>query len=470
MRVEGIVGGIVLALAVVQPRHLGAQSCGPEELGPRAECGRITVFEDRARESGRKIEVHYVVLRAEQPVGKEPVFMFAGGPGGASRELADLVNGPYQGVRKQRDVVLVDQRGSGLSNPLICPTAAAEHPQVAFGHVFDPAVMRGCRSTLETHADLNLYTTEIAVLDIDEIRARLGYGRVIVWGASYGSRLAQAYARRYPANTIAVVLDGVVSFDFHAPATYARSLQTAVERVFADCRAWRACRDSFPSVEGDFAALLAKVQAGPVSARVARSAGDSGVEVRLSAGDFGYAVRGIMYSSRGARALPGLIHRAARTGDLSGFAQRYWERVVNFGTFADGLHFSIFCAEDVPFIADGEIAGLTAGTFLGSYLLDEYRDGCRDWVRAPVGPRIQEPLSGDVPVLLVSGWFDPVTPASYAERVAATLPRSRHILVRNEAHGSTFGCARPAVIHALTEGTLEGLPSVCDGVTNLWSR
>ena len=464
-------GRVVGTLAVVLAFASGtaAQACPAAELGPRAECGSLVVLEDRSVSSGRRIEVHYVVLKAERPAGREPVFLFAGGPGGAGRDLAELANGPFAQVRRDRDVVLVDQRGTGRSNPLICETAAATDPQVAFGHVFHPEILRACRHRLESRADLTRYSTEAAVADIDEIRSHLGYDRVLLWGASYGTRLAQGYLRRYPARVVAVVLDGVVSLDFKAPETYARSLQTAVDRLFEDCRAWPVCRDSFPTLDRDFAALVDRVRAGPVSATVRRPAGQGVATVLLAAGDFGYAVRGLLYNARGARALPGMIHRAARSGDLSEFAQRYWERVVNFATFADGLHFSIFCAEDVPFIQESEIPGLVANTFIGRYLLDEYRGGCREWPRAEVDRVIHDPVVAAVPVLLLSGWFDPVTPASYGDKVAATLSRSRHLLVRNEAHGSGFGCARPAVLHVLTTGSLEGLPDVCDGAANLWS-
>jgi pimeloyl-ACP methyl ester carboxylesterase len=165
-----------------------------------------------------------------------------------------------------------------------------------------------------------------------------------------------------------------------------------------------------------------------------------------------------------------MIAQADSSGDLSAFAQRYWGRAADFGDFADGLHFAIFCAEDTQFIEEREIAGLVKGTFMGTYLIDEYRNVCRDWVTAPVGPRVREPLRTPIPTLLVTGWFDPVTPPETAERVARELPVHQVLLIRNEAHGSSLGCARPAVLYFLDKATLDGIPPVCDGVTSLWSR
>ena len=166
-----------------------------------------------------------------------------------------------------------------------------------------------------------------------------------------------------------------------------------------------------------------------------------------------------------------MIRRADSTGDLSPFAQRYWNRAAGFvGNFADGLHFAVFCAEDVRFIAAADVPPSTSTSFLGSYLLNEYRTVCADWVQAPVGSRIEEPMRMSAPTLLLSGWFDPVTPPEVADRVARNLPNSRHLVIRNEAHGSGFGCARPATLHVLINGTLDGLPSVCEKVSTLWDR
>jgi len=467
MRVRGLTGlGLVAWIVVGRVDKPGP--CPTNAYGPRAECGTLSVLENRAAPSGRRITINYVVLRAAGPTRAAPLFLFGGGPGQGSTELSGVANGPLAPIREIRDVVLVDQRGTGGSNGLLCPTDVIANPPVAFGHVFDPAVFRRCRTDLAARADLTLYTTDRAIEDVDDVRAALGYDSVLVWGASYGTRMAQAYMRRYPSRVVAAVLDGVVPFDFHAPATYARTLQGSLDRVFADCQAWPACRDSFPKLPEEFAGLVARLKSGPVSATVRTKDGKSS-PVELSAGDFGYAVRGMLYGSRGARELPGVVHRAAVSGDLSPFAQRYWGRAADFADFADGLHFSVFCAEDIPYIQDKEIPDLTKGTFLGEYLIDEYRGGCREWVRAPVGKDIFQPVTAPITTLLFSGWFDPVTPPQFGAEVASHLPKSRHLVIRNEAHGSEFRCALPAALYFLTKETLDGLPDVCGGVTNLWS-
>ncbi len=437
------------------------------ENGPRARCATIEVPEDRTRPDGRRIGLAVAVLEAARPGGREPVVFFGGGPGGGSIELAELANGPYAEVRKTRDVLLVDQRGTGGSNGLLCRIDLSARPALAFGHLFNPEVFRRCRDSLATHADLRFYGTERAVEDLEDLRVRLGYDRLVLWGGSYGTRMAQAYLRRHPDRVAAVVLDGVVPFDFRAPSGYARSLQDALDRVVDDCLRAPRCRGSFPDPAQDFDQIVERLRRGPVAARIRMGQGRE-ADVQLSLGDFGYAVRGLLYSAANARELPAQLHEAATSGRLDVFAQKYWQRAAEFDAFADGLHLTVFCSEDVPLIPEGQVDSLTSGAFIGRYLIDEYRTACDGW---PIGERpadFEQPMTAPAPVLLLSGWFDPVTPSRTGEAVARLLPNSRHLVVRDEAHGAGFRCARRAVLHVLVKATLEGLPGVCRGVMGLW--
>lgn len=466
MRSSIVAWGMLFAVA----QGAGAQSLAPcpgASFGPRAECGTLPVWENRATQSGRKIDLRYVVLRAARPSGREPVFLFAGGPGEAGTGLASGANGPMAPVREIRDIILIDQRGTGGSNPLSCPSDIIVHPELAFGHIFDPALFRKCKADLAQRAELSLYTTEIAAEDVDELRASLGAARVILWGGSYGTRLAQAYMRAHPANVVAAVLDGVVPFDFRAPLDYAANTQQSLDRLFADCRASAGCSADNPGLPAAFGRLLARVRAGPVAVTVRRSDGRE-VPAQLSAGDFAYAVRGLLYSTDNSRKLPVMMRRADSTDDLSPFAQAYWLRAAAISGLALGMHLAVYCGEDTRFITDGEAAKAGEGTFTGRYIMDEYRNACRDWAPAPVGAHARDPVTAPIPTLLISGWFDPVTPSAVAERVAASLPNHRHLIIRTSGHGSGGGCALPATLHVLVTGTLEGLPAVCPQARSLW--
>jgi pimeloyl-ACP methyl ester carboxylesterase len=283
------------------------------------------------------------------------------------------------------------------------------------------------------------------------VRATLGYDQIAIYGGSYGTRLGQAYIRRYPDRVRSAVLDGVVPLDVNVLVTMAKSLERAIDRVvYADRKTGVA-----------FTSLLERFDRGPIDATVMLSDGRP-VPVRMSKQDFLYAVRGILYQPAAADRLPEWVRQSARTGRVDVFAQRYWQRARRMqATLAHGLHLSVDCAEDVPFSSEEEVRRQTEGTAIGRYLFDEYANACKLWPSTPVPADWRTPVTGSVPVLLLSGELDPATPPEFGERVARSLPLSRHIVVPGGAHGSAADCPLPAVLHVLKEGTLERLPDVC---------
>jgi pimeloyl-ACP methyl ester carboxylesterase len=446
-----VLGAIALTSCSTQPPHRPALILQPCTLARDlpAECGTVTVPEDRANPEGRSIAVRVAVLRGDAPGAA--VFLLAGGPGQASTSMAPVATGWMQPLRSTMDIVMVDQRGTESAHPLACPADVERDPAGSFGQVLYLDVLRACREAFEGHLDATKYTTEHAAADLDEVRDRFGYGQISLFGGSYGTRLAQAYIRRYPSRVRSAVLDGVVPLDVNVLLMMARSVQQALDRVTrTDSRSAAA-----------LTSVLRRFDRGSIEASVTRPDGRA-VGVRMSRQDFLYAVRGILYQPAGAAELPALLREAARTGRVDVFAQRYWMRARRMqATIAHGVHLSVDCAEDVPFASEADIERETAGTVMGRWLYDEYARACRLWPSVPAAPDARAPVSAQVPVLLVSGRFDPVTPPDFGERVARSLPRSRHIIAPGGAHGSAAGCARPAVLHVLREGTLDGLPEVC---------
>lgn len=452
---QGAARSTAIAVAPLGP-------CGPQRAASyaSAECGAIRVFENRRTKQGRTIDIAFARWRAETQPAAGAVFFLAGGPGGWGAGVARSAEGWASPLRATMDLVVVEQRGTWFSHALHCARDVEAQPAIGFGHIFDPAWVKACRALLERTADLRLYTTELAAEDLDEVRATLGYERISVYGESYGTRLAQTYMRRYPERTRAVVLDGAMPFDVKVPLTYASTAQDALDRVIDDCASRPACRKAHPNLRADFSRVMDRFQAGPVKTFVSPPA-RSPVPVLLSRGDFGYAVRGILYRQDLLRELPGWISQGA-SGELSSFAQQYWERSLAFSrTFAMGLHFSVLCAEDVALIGDDEIEAAAARTFLGRYVIDEYRAACALWPAAAVSPDFRRPVTGAVLTLVISGAFDPVTPPAFGDRIAKALSNARHLVSPVGAHGSVFGCPRAAALHVLKTGTIAGMPDDC---------
>ncbi len=437
--------------------------CEDEELGPRAFCGHLEVAENADLPQGRKISLEIVVLRAAESSGLEPVFMLAGGPGQSATDLTRLAEKPFAEVSKVRDFVFVDHRGSGGSNPILCQTDTEAHPELAFGQLFDPDHVAECLEAAEQHADVTLYTSRHAVRDLEAVRKWLGYGKVLLWGGSGGTRTGFVYLREYPASIAGALFDGVVPTDFAAPSGFAPAAQRALGRVFEDCGNQTSCAAAYPELRKEFEKVLGLFARGPVATSFEAESGTT--TVRMHRNDFAYTIRGILYNAGRTASLPAMIHRAAQTGDLSAFAEVHWRRDAAVRpSIAFGVHFAVYCAEDIPFIDWERIAGPTRKSFLGRYLLDQYGDACKAWRSNPEPAEFTRPVTSDAPVLMVSGYYDPSTPDGVADRAAEHLSNTRHVVARNEGHNASFGCARPLAIEFLKRGTLEGLGPACEGV------
>ena len=285
--------------------------------------------------------------------------------------------------------------------------------------------------------------------------------RYLLWNEKARRIRGSRKCRRRSESTL---VHDTTHYDAHTPRDTVEvppAKQRGTPRRNSQTRTTNPCRDAYPNLTQDFQALLARLDRGPVSARVRSRTGET-VSVTMTKDDFAYAVRGILYSENGVAEMPTLIHGAASSGDFSELAQRDWVRAVTLGrSIARGVHLSAFCAEDVAYVTDADVEAASAGTFMGRYLIDEYRRACSLWPRAPIAADFRTPLTARVPVLLLSCRCDPVTPPEFAVRVARSLPLVRHVVAPGGAHGVAGDCPRPAVLHVLMQGTLEGMPVVC---------
>lgn len=400
-----------------------------------AQCGSHEVWEDRVARKGRRITLNLVVIPAQDGSRREdPVFYLAGGPGAAATAG---IPGNYRilgAVNRSRDLVFIDVRGTGGSHPLRCPLLDdSASLQVYFDDLFQEPYVRDCQARLD--ADVSLYTNPIAMDDLDEVRAGLGYRQINLFGASGGTRAAQVYMKRHPSSIRAAVLHGVVPMDAEIPLAAPRAMEQAMQALLARCAGDTACRLAYPRLGADWEAAKAAFASGPVRAVITdRRTGRSG-EVRMSQGVFADGIRHIMYSVEAARSLPEMIHRASR-GDFGLFAER--ELLTRLGyqnILAYGAYLSYTCAEDLAFVTEDDVRRATDGTFLGDYRVRRQLAACRLWPRGKgVDADYQQPVRSATPTLLLSGDVDVATPAADGERVARHLSRSRHVVFPNQSH------------------------------------
>src|SRR3954468_9896257 len=230
-------------------------SCKIAEGPPDAYCGTYRVFENRAAASGRTIDLKIVVAPALRRDPKpDPLFIFEGGPGGGAATLASQRIPMFRHFQTDRDIVLIDQRGTGESNPLDCAADADDDDDLSSVDEYPVQRFRTCLEQLQ--ADTSFYTTSLAMDDIDDVRRYLGYERINLWGGSYGTRAALVYLKQHEASVRAVVLDGVAPPDMRIPLYMARDGQRALDRVLDDCeKDTSGCAKAYPGLRKTVAAL-----------------------------------------------------------------------------------------------------------------------------------------------------------------------------------------------------------------------
>jgi pimeloyl-ACP methyl ester carboxylesterase len=432
--------------------------CHIKDLEREARCGTLSVPEDPANAGGKKIEIAFVVIPAKARY-KEPdaVFVMAGGPGQSARAIAAPISKVFSASNARRDLVFIDQRGTGNSNGFKCKTEDRSLPlseQLNINRQI--AVTNACKDKLP--GDARYYITSTAVKDYDAVRAHLGYPQINLWGGSYGTRAALEYTRQFPAAVRTLMLDGVAPASMMLPVSMAIDSNTALLSLVEACEKDAVCSKQQPALREKITQLFSDKPAplefsNPFTGKRETHT----VDPMLIA----QAMRSPLYAPPLASALPYVILQAAQgNGDplmaLSG----------SFGPGSDddfsiGMHLSVVCAEDIDRIDDAALAS-TRGTLFGSRYAQQYRRMCAGWPRGTVPASFYQPLKGNVPVLILSGGLDPVTPPRHGEQVAKWFEGAQHLIAPNQGHiVSGAPCAADLLHKFIKSAGKERLDGAC---------
>jgi pimeloyl-ACP methyl ester carboxylesterase len=477
LRIAAIVAVLaIVAFRLVQARReLASRPAGKETLALApcqqahpfqasriaASCGTLQVPEDHDRPGGRTLGLRVAVIRAEASgKARDPIFFLAGGPGQAASEIYPAVADAFTRAGRNRDVVLVDQRGTGGSGRLDCsdlsmPDAVDRSEQAEL------RLVEACGAKLAAGADLARYRSEDFARDLDAVRAALGVEQVNLVGGSYGTRMALVYARRHPERVRTMVLDGVAPFEMAIGAAFERDAQRALDLMATRCRADAACQQAFPDPLGDLAALLSDLARQPRLLSLRDPLSGAPRQVTLDAATVRRLVFLLSYAPETVSLLPALI-REARRGDPGPLATLGLTagRDVQ-ATISRPLQLAVLCAEDVPRFPPPDPPGGPV-PYLGRSVRDAFAGACRRFPHGTAPAGFGEPAALDVPTLLLSGEADPVTPPAWAELAARHLPRSRLLTLAGQAHGNLSRGCMPKIIDRFIEaGRLDGLDTAC---------
>jgi|tagenome__1003787_1003787.scaffolds.fasta_scaffold20989369_4 pimeloyl-ACP methyl ester carboxylesterase len=387
--------------------------CAIAELTGHARCGFVSVPENRAKPRGRPIKLNVIILPATAKETLPPLFDIDGGPGLADTKNAGFYLTAGGAYRAHRPIVMIDQRGTGASNPLNCPELSG--PAADYQPMYPPAAVARCRRVLERKADLTQYGTEAAVADLDAVRQALGYDRIDLAALSYGTTVALRYMGAHPERVRVAVLMSVAPPSAMPPREHAVAAERALKLLFARCAADSSCRSHF-SPDAD----LAKALAGLPSLRGAPTPAV-----------FAEKIRSLMYAPSTARMIPHILHQAA-VGDLAPFSAA--TKSSGALSYSDGMYLSVTCSESFGHFDYARAAAAARKTRFGDYRLAQQRAACTEWPKARVSRAFFAPVRAKSAVLIISGNLDPVTPPKWGAEVAAYLPNARQVIIAESGH------------------------------------
>jgi pimeloyl-ACP methyl ester carboxylesterase len=465
-----MVAGLLLAAAPAQARMLGEVEFEPCVLTspgmPRpteAQCATVTVPENPAEPGGRTIDLALAWIPVEGEAEPDPVLMLAGGPGQSAREAYPAIASAFSDINRSRHILLLDQRGTGGSNLLACPMDEEEEATMGLEE-FQPEQLReftqACIDTLEEKADLRYYSTREAVFDLEFVRRAVGAEQVNLVGVSYGTRVAQQYAKDHPERTRSVILDSVVPPGLPLGAEHARNLEDALETHFQRCRETPACAEALGDPDARLDELAARLRNGELApVRYRDPTSGEWREETPTYGHLAAVLRMYAYSPLTASVLPLVVQRAHQ-GDYAGLMAMARMLVRDLGgQMAMGMHNSVMCTEEAE---DLQVRAEDEGTVLGAQLVEFMVAQCELWPRGERPANFRDPLTGDIPVLLVSGEYDPVTPPRYGDEVAAALDNARHLVLPGQGHSLiTTGCMPKLAAQFLESADPAALDASC---------
>ena len=448
---------IAAALAAAMPFPARAQTielnecrinAGPAYPGIKARCGRFVRPEDPSRPDGPSLDLHVAVVPAlSLEPASDAVVPIAGGPGQASTNFYAATSSAFEKLRRNRDIVLLDQRGTGQSARMDCDV----DDDIVQGRLTDEQTREAAEECLEALPhDPRFFTTSIAVTDLEALRVALGYSAFNVYGISYGTRVAQHFARRYPESTRTVILDGVVPPQMALGPAIAPEAQKALDAIFARCAEDAPCAERFPDLAERFAVLKTTLEQGAVSVTLPHPA--TGALEALDFGDqeLATSVRLLSYHPSTVALIPFLLDQAAR-GNYVPLAAQFLSISSSLSdSLSIGMHNAVACTEDAPFFAgEGVSNEELQATYIGPVLLDALNTICSVWPAGVIDDDFKVPLSSDSPTLLLSGEADPITPPDYASRAAVDLSLAYLHTGELQGHGQAQRGCMPDVMARL---------------------
>lgn len=424
----------------------GLAPCHVKGVSRRAFCGHVTVPLDYAMPSdadGNTIDIFVALLPAQATSRRgDPFVLLAGGPGQAASDMGVLAARAFDNIWRRRDILLIDQRGTGRSHPVKCgmPDGAPDMEAAV-------AAVAACRA--DADVDVSHFTLEADIHDMDRVRDALGYETLNLWGVSYGTRTAALYYRRYGSRVRSLVLDGVAPPDLPLFLTAPAAAERAKRKLAEACAEQPACADTFGDLNAAIDRLVDRARAGELSFDGIDPLSGAPLAFTMTEMIAVEAVRSVLYQPDAAVTLPFAVTEADR-GNLLPLIAGLMAGAGLADSMYLGATLGILCGEEVA--RTGADAARAAGrdSFAGDTYYRTWKAYCDVWdYRIPgrdLPGDIGAPIGGDVPALILSGELDPITPPGQGDHMARGFPNSRHIVVPAAGHNTSHMACMPDLI------------------------
>lgn len=460
--VVGVAAGSAAAATIPVTSELGLRvhPCTQGRHKVAALCGTFGVFENRAAHSGKVIQLALAVLKAAHP-SRDAIALIEGGPGlGAVADaaaIADAQDPVLAPFKNDYDVVFVDNRGMGSSNPTRCNIAPYGDMPAYFLQIWPSSILSACYRRYSATSDPSAYNTNNAVDDLDDVRAALGYRKLLLYGGSYGSFFSFVYIRRHPEQVRLAVLEGILAPHFEPLPGAPDAAQTAIDDLARKCSNDPSCSRHFPNFMLQFQAVLRRFQNGPVSISVQNGRTKKLETVRLSKEVLVDRIRENLYIPQTAAYLPYAVDRAYHFDYVPiGRMIDLWSQFIGRAQDA-GTNLAYRCADLDPFISESELRAAAVTSFAGDLRVQAERHACDIWKVDPMPASFNEPVQSATPILMVSGTDDPVTPPKYAQAALRYLSNGTLVLVKGAGHGVDTECTNRLMIAFIRNGSAKGI-------------
>jgi pimeloyl-ACP methyl ester carboxylesterase len=455
----------LLAASVTNAQSLELEDCrinaGPGSSSIKARCGTLVRPLDPSGEEPGEIELRIAVVPALNLTPEpDPLVPIAGGPGQGSVQFYTSYFWAFEKVRRNRDILLIDQRGTGESATMDCEF---DDDIVEGDYSVELTVEYTGRCLEQLPHDPRFFTTSVAVTDIEAVREALGYPSLNLYGVSYGTRVAQHFARRYPDSTRTVVLDGVVPPQISLGPEIATESQKAIDNILNRCAGDEDCDERFPDLAEEFARVVRDLKEVGVEISVPHPSTGRPEEVLFSSAEFAAAIRLLAYHPNTVALIPLLIHEAGM-GNLVPLGSQYMmTSIAMMDALSLGMHNAVMCTEDVPFYDKSTIDyDSIEASYMGMFQLDALEAICSIWPAGPIDEGFKTPLASSLPVLLLSGDADPITPPRYADLAAVNLENATHLIGKDQGHGQiSVGCTAGLIADFIASADPTSIDASC---------